>query len=131
MNLEQERKNFTEMDCICCDNKITLLNMSSSKKKLIDMESEDYDPTSQMWGDGVVDKMCAGYGSIFDGDIIYFGMCDSCIELKYKEGKIYYGGDYIFNSSTGHPTDHDMIRRGKLRDSKIDKLLDDEDEDEK
>jgi hypothetical protein len=37
---------------------------------------------SNMWDGGLVTKVTAPYGSKFDSDIIFIGLCDDCIEKK-------------------------------------------------
>lgn len=71
--------------CICCTNKITK----------IDGLPKD-DNFTGMFGDGLVQKVEAGYGSILDGNMYYIAICDRCIMSKYKKGIIHYIGNYMF-----------------------------------
>lgn len=61
--------------CICCNQKIKLL------EKLHDKENLE----QNMWNDGCVDTIMPGYGSRYDMTLFYIGICDDCIEKKLKE----------------------------------------------
>ena len=70
------------------------------------------DQDNGMWDGGVVVFLNAGYGSIYDTDAFYVGICDGCIEVlekeklikNYKELCKNYSaekdGDYNFNKIT-------------------------------
>lgn len=59
-----------------------------------DIESIHYDslpvasPDSGMWKDGVVEKLFMPYGSVLDGDVYIFAICDDCIIDKHEKGLI-------------------------------------------
>jgi len=81
---------ISPMKCICCGSNVGILNPHTTK-------NADFNkPESQMWNDGVVDKFAAGYGSIFDGDIYYFALCDKCITEKKNNGDIVFHSNYMF-----------------------------------
>ena len=48
-----KKLDVSEVSCICCGKKI----------KLLDSRFPDIEPWKQMWDNGVVDKISAGYGS--------------------------------------------------------------------
>ena len=77
--------NKVQHECICCDNKITK----------IDGLKHDDDYTG-MYGDGLIQKIEAGFGSIHDGDMFYLALCDDCIKSKQKQNKLKYIGNYMF-----------------------------------
>jgi len=72
-------------NCICCDKEIPKLDGMIGDK---DWEG--------MWGDGVVDKINANYGSCFDGDMYVIAICDKCIEIKKRTEVLKYVGNYMF-----------------------------------
>lgn len=63
--------------CICCDKQINCMEFE-----------EELSDESQMWINGVTDKITCNYGSKFDESRLIISICDSCIELKLKEGVI-------------------------------------------
>ena len=73
-------------NCICCGKKIP--NISKAIKI-------DEDVSRSMWNNGSVDKIITGYGSRFDGDVYFFGICDDCIEKKKDEGIIKFYKRYF------------------------------------
>ena len=65
--------------CIICEKNIESIYFESLKSE---------HPESGMWDGGVVEILPMPYGSRLDGDVYIFGLCDDCIEQKYKEGLI-------------------------------------------
>lgn len=61
--------------CICCNEKIELLEKLHDKTNL----------EQNMWRDGEVGTIMPGYGSRYDMTMFYIGICDNCIEKKLKE----------------------------------------------
>jgi hypothetical protein len=45
-------------------------------------------PEQGSWDGGVVEVIYMPYGSKLDGSVFVFGICDKCIEEKYKKGLI-------------------------------------------
>ena len=88
-------KKFTFINCICCGKKIQLLDKLQGLPDEEILKDDAYDPQIQMWNDGAIQQVSAGYGSCHDGDIFYLGICDSCIEEGYRNGRLRYKGDYI------------------------------------
>jgi hypothetical protein len=88
-------KKFTFINCICCGKKIELLDKVQGVPEDEIIIDDTYDPEDQLWNNGVLQKLSAGYGSSLDGDIFYLGICDSCIEEGYRNGRLRYKGDYI------------------------------------
>jgi len=83
------RQDFLEIHgddrpCICCGEKI----------KPIHPEMNHF-PQTGMYENGIVDKISAGFGSQFDGDMFIIAICDKCIEKLKKENKIEYAGNYM------------------------------------
>jgi len=66
--------------CIICSEEIKLLSDTNLLHQA-------------MWHNGIVDKIAAPFGSIFDGNMYIIGICDKCI--KEKEDKLIYVGDYL------------------------------------
>lgn len=97
------------MMCICCDKKITLLYpehldekteeevvFNKSKRPVGRRDEEiEIDASSQMWNNGVVQKISAGYGSCHDGDEFIIAICDECIMKKKATGNIAYIDNYM------------------------------------
>ena len=71
--------------CIRCGNKLEILYPEHVSGKA----------EQEMWKNGIVDKISAGYGSEFDGNMYLFGLCDECIKFLIKTGKIKYAGNYM------------------------------------
>jgi hypothetical protein len=100
------------MMCICCDEKISLYLTDKNEedvvfnkeKRGIHGEPEEeiiLDAGSQMWKDGVVDLISAGYGSIHDGDEFIIAICDECLNKKIMTGHIAYIDNYVGESIKG------------------------------
>jgi len=101
------------MMCICCDKKISLYLTEgkneedvvfNKEKRGIHGEPEEeiiLDAGSQMWKDGVVDLISAGYGSKFDTDEFIIAICDECLDKKIMTGNIAYIGTYTGQSVKG------------------------------
>jgi hypothetical protein len=65
--------------CICCEKEIDSLWFESL--------SPD-NPEQGAWEGGVVELLNMPYGSRLDTETFIFGICDDCIEDKYKKGLI-------------------------------------------
>lgn len=100
-------KLFDYINCVCCGFKINL-----SKDRFIENNS-DFDPESQMWSGGIVQKISAGYGSTLDGDQYYLGICDNCVKENTENGRLRYGGDYLFHHSKY--TDGELKKFDRIR----------------
>jgi len=70
-------------NCICCGKEIPSIIL------------KDDDVSMSMWNGGSVDKIITGYGSRFDGDIYFFGICDDCIEIEKQKGSIKFWKRYF------------------------------------
>ena len=80
-NFEKQLRVLQPRKCVCCEKEITPL--ASSK----------CDPANAMWHDGVVDRIGAGYGSKFDGDVFLIAICDDCISKKLETNIISINGN--------------------------------------
>ena len=58
--------------CFGCGRLIMLLYAPSDK------------PWRDIWDNGIVSKIIAGYGSKFDGNEYLLGVCDTCIEHNVR-----------------------------------------------
>ena len=56
-------------------------------------EEHNDKPESEMWNNGIVDKISAGYGSKHDGSMYIITICDDCIESQ--KDKLEYVGNYM------------------------------------
>ena len=65
--------------CICCEKTIESIWFDGL---------EVNHPEQGAWENGVVEQIHMGYGSRFDEDTFIFGICDDCLEEKYKKGLI-------------------------------------------
>lgn len=65
--------------CIICEKEIESLWFDS-------LSAEN--PEQGAWEGGVVEIFQMPYGSRFDTETFVIGICDDCIEKKYKEGII-------------------------------------------
>ena len=92
-----ELKKFTFINCICCGYKIQLSDAGIPESEIF-KDLKNYKPESQIWNNGVVNLFVAGYGSSNDGDYFYLGICDKCIDIGYKNGRLRYQGDYMATS---------------------------------
>ena len=123
--------------CICCDKKINIIPINSDdknneedivfnkRKRQIHDEhdsEEIIDASSQMWLDGIIGLVSAGYGSNYDGDEFIIAICDECIEKKKMTGNIAYINNYM-----GYPIkddeDYKNSRIAWRRYNRIDDLL--------
>ena len=131
------------MMCICCDKKISLLYPETlddkseedivfnkekrqlyGKKGRFDEEIE-LNAGSQMWNDGVVNLISAGYGSRFDGDEFMIAICDDCIQKKMFTGNIAYINNYM-GYDVKHDERYQNSRIAWRRYNKIEDILDDD-----
>lgn len=79
------------------------INVSNHKPKCIccKIELKFYTPIEgnldldyQMW-EGEVFKVCPGYGSSHDTDILIMGICDDCISKGLEDKSILRVGSYL------------------------------------
>ncbi len=76
-NRDLNKKFIHDFTCICCrKNKITpTLNYG--------LDAGAIDPLKQqtgMWDNGAIELVSPGYGSSFDTDSFFIGICDPCIK---------------------------------------------------
>lgn len=86
-NKHYSTKDVDVFECVVCGSEIKLLEPS--------LESGEYNLQSQMWNDGLVSEVSAGYGSKFDGDVFYLGICDKCIKEKLEQARMLYISNYM------------------------------------
>jgi hypothetical protein len=127
--------------CICCDKKISLLYPETldekseedivfnkenrqiyGKKGRFDEEIE-LNAGSQMWNDGVVNLISAGYGSRFDGDEFIIAICDDCLEKKLMTGNLAFINNYMTRNFKDET--YNNYRTAWRRYNKIDDILND------
>jgi hypothetical protein len=77
---------YQTVSCARCDAVIELYGQTVGKDGGFAKE----DLMKQMWFNGAVDKIHAGCGSKYDGDVLIFGICDDCIELLRNRNQIHY-----------------------------------------
>jgi len=65
--------------CIICERNIDALHYETI--------GSDH-PEQGMWDNGTVEILYMPYGSNLDGQVYIFGICDKCIEEKYKKGLV-------------------------------------------
>ena len=78
--LQLNQKFIKDYVCIACN-----------KNKIKPLYPEGVNPLSQendMWNNGNVIYLCCGYGSRFDSDSYYFGLCDDCLEKGLENNKV-------------------------------------------
>ena len=51
-------------------------------------KTKDVSPEDNSWSKGVVGSVSGGYGSTHDGVEFILGICDGCIDLLIKRGKL-------------------------------------------
>ena len=81
-------KNKTIIKCICCSKNI------ESIQENIELGNEP----QYMWHEGMVGRIDANYGSIFDSDVFIIGLCDECIKKKLEEKSLIFLGNYLFKT---------------------------------
>ena len=69
------------MKCICCNKEINLVERTFHRVK----NYTNCPPEQNMWDGGVVDRILAGYGSIYDNGVILICVCDKCLTKYIKE----------------------------------------------
>jgi hypothetical protein len=128
------------MMCICCDQKIPLLEVLSSDKNKTEEdivfnkvkrqihgkhdEEITLDAGSEIWNGGLVHLVSAGYGSTHDGDEFIIAICDDCLTKKKMTGHIAYINNYMGYSVIGDE-DYEKSRIAWRRYNRIDNLLND------
>ncbi len=70
----EKKTSKNKRQCIFCECDIKRMYPERPKGK----------PESDMWLNGIVDKIHAGYGSDHDGNIYVIAICDSCLIKKKK-----------------------------------------------
>ena len=129
MTKREDLKRFTYINCICCGYKIDLLDLKaySNLDEYIKHYSSngDYEPEFQMWNGGIVKKVSAGYGSDFDTDEFYIGICDNCIDDNIKNGRLRYAGNYMIPDFS-HYADEELeeFEKKRNRENNLNDLLD-------
>lgn len=118
--IRKERNSFSEIPCIVCD-------------CIIKQDINEF------W-EGIVSQIDGGFASDFDFDVINIGLCNTCTKKKLDEGKIYYSHnmmDYFngyslitdeTNEVIDTPSKWDDILKSKLRDQKINDIIDEKDD---
>jgi hypothetical protein len=76
-------KDHKEFECIRCGNPI----------KECGSGDEDGEWTESAILDGNVVRCVTGYGSVYDGDIFYFAICDECVDEQ--KDRCVYTGNYM------------------------------------
>ena len=87
VSTEQEKPSIiggVSKRCICCSTEIPPIDYSGGDT-----------PWTGMWNGGIVDRIAANYGSIFDENIYVIAVCDSCIKQKEAEGIVHYTSNYM------------------------------------
>jgi hypothetical protein len=129
MSKRQDLKRFSYINCVCCGFKIELLDLASHSNidEFIKYYTHNgiYEPENQMWNNGVVKRLSAGYGSRFDFDEFYIGICDDCIDTHVKNGRLRYAGDYM-NDLMQHYSDDELeeFEKKRNRENNLNDLLD-------
>lgn len=94
-------KNFTYVNCLCCGTKIELYDAKDNPHfDVVDFmrqhqPGKSYMPESQVWENGIIDRLDAGYGSINDGNMYYMGICDTCVKENTDNGRLRFAGSYL------------------------------------
>lgn len=105
-------KNVSPIHCICCDAEIKLL------------DHFDDDPiSSNIWRDGIVQEISAGYGSDWDGDVYLIGICDKCLEIKRNNGNAIFLYDYLFKNEKMDQEYRDEYNIKLHRKMKLERIL--------
>jgi hypothetical protein len=106
---QEDLKKFDYINCIICDSKIQLLDGTPNR-----FSKPKYNPVSQMWNNGMIERISAGFGSKHDGDMFYIGICDECTVKKFKDGTLRYAGAYMNEEYT----DDKIFENDKMRNRK-------------
>lgn len=83
-NQDFKKVHGNDRPCICCNNSISPIDTIPTRF-----------PQSGMYKNGIVDKISAGYGSDFDGNMYIIAVCDECIKKLKEENKIQSAGNYM------------------------------------
>lgn len=124
-------KNFTSINCICCGSKIELYdaigNPHFDMNKFMDQYQpyDRYRPESQIWKNGIIELLSAGYGSNNDGNMYYIGICDECVDINTINGRLRYSGCYL-GSDVYSKEELSKFEERRNRENNINSLLDDE-----
>lgn len=124
MDLEK----FTFINCVCCGTKIELVGLNqydTNEEFFIDHTKSNvkYDPVSQMWKGGVVERIVSGYGSGHDGSIFYIGICDICIDVNIENARLRYAGDYMTQMNFYTESELQNFEKIRNRKTNLDDLL--------
>ncbi len=119
---------FTFINCICCGAKIELVGLNNYKNsdEFFDDHTKSnvkYDPTSQMWSGGSVERLVTGYGSRHDGSIFYIGICDICIDSNIQNARLRYAGDYIMHINTFSNKELEDFEKLRNRNNNLNDLI--------
>src|SRR5438045_4125757 len=90
------------------------------------INEKHFDPEKQMWVDGLISKISAGYESKLDGDIYYIGICDDCTIISTKNSRLRYVGDYLsgYNISSKYSLEElNKFDQKRLRENNLDDLV--------
>ena len=74
---------ITNHTCVCCRK-----NQIKPIGALLDGAIKASEQEKGMWEGGVVEKVCFGYGSVFDTRAVYVAICDDCVEQLVKDGVV-------------------------------------------
>jgi len=112
-NYKYVLKEIQYIQCMICDKNIKIDG------------PDDYHKIEELIShDGIIEKMYAGYGSKFDGDIFYVGICDECLEKKKKQGRILTINNYM--GKIDLQEENKEFLKNRIRNKKIKKILNNE-----
>lgn len=119
---------FTFINCICCGTKIELVGLSNynnSDEYFADHIKSNlkYDPVSQMWNGGTVERIVTGYGSRHDGSIFYIGICDICIDSNIENARLRYAGDYMMHINSYTNKELENFEKIRNRNNNLNDLI--------
>lgn len=122
-------KNFTFVNCICCGQKIELHHSKSEPDFNMDdymrqySSDRGYKPESQVWNNGIIDSLSAGYGSIFDGNVYYIGICDECVNINTHNGRLRFSSNYLGFGDVFTKEELSKFEEKRNRENNINSLL--------
>jgi len=116
-NYNYTTKDIQSFECVSCGFEIKMGDPLSYR--------ESFKFEELIFDGGVIEKMYAGFGSKYDGDIFYLAICDECIKKKKKQGRI-----LIINNYMGAKIDLDEenkeFNKNIIRKNKLKKIVKDE-----
>lgn len=113
------------MYCICCKKDSVFpeeIDRGSLEEEILwdKNDKNDYKATKG----GIIQKVSAGYGSIFDGDRIILAICDDCIKENIQDGTLLFFDNY-FSYNSFFVEDHiEKSKKVYRRRKNLDKLID-------